>query len=77
MSAMIAKQTASHVLKAAHRLHKHELLNATMRDGDITKKQARLEDYAPKATSSAVDQALGEMFFGVEHSPKQGQLTSV
>ena len=40
-----------------------ESLNATMRDGGITKKQARLEDYSPKATGSAINQALGKMIF--------------
>ena len=37
-SVVIKKKKDAHVLKAAYRLHKHELLNATMSDGDITKK---------------------------------------
>ena len=77
MSAMIAKKKDTHVLKEAVGSHKHELKNATMRAGDTSKKQVMMEAYAPRATSTAVDQALGEMFFWVEHIPKQGQLPSV
>ena len=42
MSTMIVKKKDSHVLKAAVRLHKCELQNATMRAGDISKKQATM-----------------------------------
>ena len=45
-----------------------------MRDGDITKKKARLEDCVLKTTRTAVDQALSELFFLVEHAPlRQGE----
>ena len=77
MSMMATQEKDLFLLKAPVRSHKQELQNSTMRAHNIGKKQATMEAYTPKATSTAVDQALGETFFCVEHSPKQGQLTFV
>ena len=33
------------------------------------KKQVTMESYAPKATSTAVDQAIGEFFYGLSIAP--------
>ena len=70
MSAMIAAKRDRRTLKAASRSHKRELTNATMR-ADAGKKQTTIDTYAPPATSTSVDQALGEMFFGLSIAPNK------
>ena len=38
---------------------------------DVGKKQTMMEPYAPQATSTAIDQALREMFFGLSIAPNK------
>jgi hypothetical protein len=70
MSAMVAAKKDKRTLKAAARQHKRELTNATMR-ADAGKKQTMIDTFAPPATSTAVDAALGELFFGLSIAPNK------